>query len=176
MRCSHVHVLYHRWFSKISVMDTRQACKYQCLDVLVYTRQAFEKLSRQIRKGPGVDWLKIFHFTINYVFFYCNKSIYGSPFCWILSLLTAIKGCISEFGLFALDEHFQANRLLIKYWYKNVNIFTIIHFVRFMPNICESVTFCQSRIKARFRQIWKSKHTIEGEKPKFTLNFYLSKT
>ena len=57
-----------------------------------------------------------------------------------------------------------------------LNIFTIIHFVRFMPNICESVTFCQSRIKAGFRQIWKSKHTIEGEKPKFTLNFYLSKT
>ena len=34
--------------------------------------------------------------------------------CLILSLLTAIKGCLSEFGLF--DEHFQVNRLLFKYW------------------------------------------------------------
>ena len=33
--------------------------------------------------------------------------------CLILSLLTAIKGCLSEFGLF--DEHFQVNRLLFKY-------------------------------------------------------------
>ena len=35
--------------------------------------------------------------------------------CWILSLCTAIKGCISEF-LFSMDEHFQVQRLLIKYW------------------------------------------------------------
>ena len=32
--------------------------------------------------------------------------------CLILSLLTAIKGCLSEFDLF--DEHFQVNRLLFK--------------------------------------------------------------
>ena len=36
--------------------------------------------------------------------------------CWILSLFTAIKGCLSEFGIFA-DEHFRVNRLLIKYWW-----------------------------------------------------------
>ena len=33
--------------------------------------------------------------------------------CWILSLCSAIKGCISE--TFSLDEHFQVQRLLIKY-------------------------------------------------------------
>ena len=40
--------------------------------------------------------------------------------CWILSLCSAIKGCISE--TFSLDEHFQVQRLLIKYWSLNDKI------------------------------------------------------
>ena len=51
--------------------------------------------------------------SLNDLSFYFSYLLPQQSECLILSLLTAIKGCLSEFGLF--DEHFQVNRLLFKY-------------------------------------------------------------